>query len=241
MRYIWQHIKAIIEKYDGSLPLAHFLKNYFKQHPILGSRDRRILSAMAYSWYRCSKGISTLELEIGIETRLAVCMKLCGNEKMLPPAIEAADASEPQLDLGALFPIDLSLSAGIDKESWLRSMLAQPHLFIRVRRDMGKVTSLLNGKQIPFTFVNDNCLQLPNGAKIDEVLPPDTYAVQDASSQKTGAFFHPKKNELWYDCCSGAGGKSLLLRDIQPGVRLTVSDTRESIIHNLTQRFNETL
>ncbi len=237
MRYIWQHIKAIIEKYDGSLPLAHFLKNYFKQHPILGSRDRRILSAMAYSWYRCSKGISTLELEIGIETRLAVCMKLCGNEKMLPPAIEAADASEPQLDLGALFPIDLSLSAGIDKESWLRSMLAQPHLFIRVRRDMGKVTSLLNGKQIPFTFVNDNCLQLPNGAKIDEVLPPDTYAVQDASSQKTGAFFHPKKNELWYDCCSGAGGKSLLLRDIQPGVRLTVSDTRESIIHNLKQRF----
>ena len=237
MRYIWQHIKSIIESYDGSLPLAHYLKNHFKQYPKLGSRDRKMLSAMAYSWYRCKKGIGPLELGIGIETQVIACMKVCGNEKLLPP--DDAATPEIEFDINALLPFDVALSAGIEKNEWLQSMLVQPYLFLRIRKDMGKVTSLLNGAQIPYTFITDNCMRLPNGAKIDTILPEDTYAVQDASSQHTGTFFHPKKNELWYDCCAGAGGKSLLLKDIEPGVRLTVSDARESIIHNLKQRFKQ--
>ena len=246
MRYLWQHIKAIIETYDGSLPLAHFLKGYFKQYPILGSRDRKTLSAMAYSWYRCRKGIRSLELGIGANgfaqdhtfvAQVMACMKLCGHEKLLPPASAETEIQDTVFDPDALFPFDTSLSAGIGREEWLRSMLVQPYLFLRIRKDAGKITSLLNAKQIPFTFITDNCLRLPNGAKVDDILPEDTYAVQDASSQQTGTFFTAKKQELWYDCCAGAGGKSLLLRDLEPGVRLTVSDARESIIHNLKQRF----
>ena len=248
MRYIWQHIKAIIETYNGSVPLAHFLKNYFKQYPILGSRDRKTLSAMAYSWYRVKKGIGSWGLGIGpfdsaqddnLKAQMIACMKLCGNGKLLPPAIDGATIPEIMFDATALFPFDVALSAGINKDEWLQSMLVQPHLFLRIRKDMGKTTSLLNGAQIPYTFITDNCLRLPNGAKIDTILPEDTYAVQDASSQQTGTFFHPKKNEQWYDCCAGAGGKSLLLKDLEPGARLTVSDTRESIIHNLKQRFKQ--
>ena len=37
MRYIRQHIAVIIHLYKGDVPLTHFLKNYFKQHPKLGS------------------------------------------------------------------------------------------------------------------------------------------------------------------------------------------------------------
>ena len=142
-------------------------------------------------------------------------------------------------DINKLFPYDIALSDGIIKDEWLHSMLIQPDLFIRIRKDKGKIISLLNGQKIPFTFITENCLALPNGAKIDALLPEDCYVVQDASSQQTGAFFNPKKNELWYDCCAGAGGKSLLLKDMEPGVRLTASDSRESIIHNLQQRFRQ--
>jgi 16S rRNA (cytosine967-C5)-methyltransferase len=245
MRYIWQHIKIIIDLYDGSLPLAHFLKNYFKQHPILGSRDRNILNAMAYSWYRCGKGIRNSELGIGIETQVMICLRICKIElpSILPVSEHSAGSpdDETPFDLNKLFLFDIEFSEGINRAEWLDSMLIQPDLFIRITKDKGKIISLLNSKQIPFTFIPSapgiDCLALPNGAKIDQLLPPDTYAVQDASSQKTGEFFHPKKNELWYDCCSGAGGKSLLLKDLEPGVRLTVSDVRESIIRNLQERF----
>ena len=236
MRYIGQHIKAILEQYHGDIPLAHYLKNYFRQYPILGSRDRKILSAMAYCWYRCSKGMKYNEWFNELIDQWLIdpskflnfsIAEWCLNNKEIP------------FEIDALFPFDIALSAGINKGEWLQSMLVQPNLFIRIRKDKGKVISLLNGQQIPFTFITDTCLSLPNGAKIDAVLPPDCYVVQDASSQHTGQLFNPGKNELWYDCCSGAGGKSLLLKDLEPGVRLTVSDLRESIIHNLQSRFRQ--
>jgi 16S rRNA (cytosine967-C5)-methyltransferase len=237
MRYIWQHINTILESYTGDLPLAHYLKNYFKQNPKLGSRDRKILSAMAYSWYRCSKGI---EGKIVFEEKIITCLQLCKND--IPALIAKEGITIPgvtQFNEDQLFPYGIALSEGINKKEWQHSMLEQPKLFIRVRKDKGKVISLLNEKDIPFTFVSDTCLALPNGANIDTVLPQDCYVVQDASSQQTGAYFTPKKNELWLDCCSGAGGKSLLLKDKEPGVRLTVTDKRESIIHNLQQRFRQ--
>jgi 16S rRNA (cytosine967-C5)-methyltransferase len=227
MRYLRQHITTIFETYNGSVPLAHFLKNYFKQHPILGSRDRKMLSAMAYSWYRCSKGMLNDSLTMLLE------------EPSQWAAFTTAGLSAKDVDINMLFPYAILLSSGINKEEWLSSMLVQPDLFIRIRKDKGKIISLLNEKEIPFTFITDNCLALPNGAKIDALLPEDCYAVQDASSQHTGSYFAPERNELWYDCCSGAGGKSLLLKDMEPGVRLTISDTRESIIHNLQQRFRQ--
>lgn len=233
MRYIWQHINTIIDTYSGSMPLAHFLKNYFKQHPILGSRDRKIISAMMYSWYRCARGIGDKEWLNGL-----MAQWLNGKFANFQIAQWLSDNKDTvSFDIKGLFPFDIALSEGISKDEWLQSMLVQPDLFIRIRKDRANILMLLNKQQIPYTAITDTCLALPNGAKIDALLPPDSYVVQDASSQKTGAFFMPEKNELWYDCCAGAGGKSLLLKDQEPGVRLTVTDLRESIIHNLHQRF----
>ena len=235
MRYILQHIHTITENYKGDVPLSHFLKNYFRQYPILGSRDRKTLSAMAYSWYRCAKGIGN---DVAFHELMA---KWLTENKLLNTSLTEllTDNSSLPFDLDNLFPYDAELSEGITRQAWLTSMLVQPDLFIRIRKDKGKIISLLNNQQIPFTFITDDCLALPNGAKIDALLPEDTYVVQDASSQQTGTYFTPVKNEAWYDCCAGAGGKSLLLKDIEPGVRLTVSDRRESIIHNLLQRFKQ--
>ena len=237
MRYIWLHIKTIIETYDGSAPLSHFLKIYFKQHPILGSRDRKLLSTMAYCWYRCSKGTSG-----SLETRIKDCLLACNNElpkSLLSAEYPAIQDSKIQFDIDKIFPFINTLSSGIAKEDWLRSMLTQPDLFIRIIKDKGKIISLLNGHNIPFTFITDTCLSLPNGAKIDALLPPDAYVVQDASSQKTGDYFKPEKNESWYDCCAGAGGKSLLLKSLAPSVWITVSDLRENMLYNLKQRFSQ--
>ena len=133
MRYIGQHITTIIDQYRGDLPLAHFLKNYFRQFPILGSRDRKLLSAMAYSWYRCRKGFGNTDHTT--EELVTACMKMCGNEQLLPPTMTGAGTPVLPFDINALFPYDIALSQGIEKESWLTSMLVQPHLFIRIRKD----------------------------------------------------------------------------------------------------------
>ena len=235
MRYIWQHLKAIIDNYDGSLPLSHYLKSYCRQYPRLGSRDRRMLSDMAYSWYRASKGI-TAQADTDFEGKMKMCLKLCDNESVITklfddPATTAGFS--PHLS----FPFPVELSAGLSKDEWLNSLLVQPDLFIRIRKNRDVITGLLETHSIPYKFTSTHCLSLPNGAKIDAILPAADYVVQDASSQLTGDYFHPLKNQAWYDCCAGAGGKSLILRDKEPTISLTVTDIRERILHNLKERF----
>lgn len=235
MRYIWQHIQTIIESYNGSMPLTHFLKQYYKQYPKLGSRDRKILSEMAYSWYRCSKGI---EKDTSFENKIKNCLQLAGSgskhiQQFLPETKQDSTFIPENL-----FPYPVELSAGITHDSWLNSILQQPDVFLRVR-DRGAVISKLEENGIPFKYVDEYCISVPNGSAVDKILPPDSYAVQDASSQETTKFFHPKAGEFWWDCCSGAGGKSLALVDIQPKIHLTVSDKRESILHNLEKRFRQ--
>src|SRR5690606_20084738 len=82
-------------------------------------------------------------------------------------------------------------------------------------------------------------LALPNGTALDRVPGiAGMYEVQDFSSQQTGDYFEAAPGECWWDACAGAGGKSLMLLDRHPDVRLLVSDTRNSILRNLDVRFD---
>lgn len=251
MRYIWHHIQFILRDYQGAIPLVHFLKNYFRNHPKLGSRDRKILSEMAYCWFRCSKGLDhTLDFEEKIKT----CIFLCdGGLRFTKPFLPSYGQEGPILsseekiallaqqgikfDLENLLSSNPEFSEGMSRKNWLSSMLRQPALFIRIRNQRPVIEEILLRNDIPFQFLSADCLSLPNTTAVDKLLPEDSYVIQDASSRFTGNFFRPKANEHWWDCCSGAGGKSLLLRDMQPDIRLTVSDKRGSILQNLSGRF----
>ncbi len=234
MQYIWQHIRTIIGDYNGALPLSHFLKQYLARHPKLGSRDRKILSEMAYAWYRFSKGLPD---EMPFEEKLRACLSLSHTDnKHILRFLPGEDTPTPAFNTELIFPFDIALSEGITRDAWLASMEKKPELFIRLRQ-REKVIGLLHEHNIPYQTVSAQTLALPNGTALDKILPAEAYAIQDASSQKTGEYFHPENGEAWWDCCSGAGGKSLLLTDKNPRIKLTVSDRRESILHNLSQRF----
>lgn len=252
MRYIHQHIHNITDRYEGGVPLSIFLKNYFRKYPVLGSRDRKMLSEMAYTWYRVSKAFSN---KLSFDKKLEACLFLCETQVhqiiqflkpewqgkqdyFLPQKMALLEKEKITIDLYNLFPHDLDFSKGINKEEWLLSMLRQPDLFIRYRKNTKHLIRLLNEQNIHFRQVNGSCFAFPNGTKLEMLLPEKDYVVQDASSQQTGSWFFPKEHEQWWDCCSGAGGKSLLLKDLQPKIELTASDKRESILHNLKKRFS---
>ncbi len=245
MRYLWIHIKTILSTCNGSVPLAHYLKNYCKQHPKLGSRDRKMLSTILYSWYRCEKGIyyNTYDDHTNdyiLENKVKYCLILCD---ALTPQYDKLFADIPSLPFELNFELDKvtsntpTLSEGIMRAEWLGTMLCQPKLFIRVRKNKKQLEALLTTHNLPYETITDNCIALPNGAAIDALLPAEWYVVQDASSQATGIYFQPKQGEHWYDCCAGAGGKSLLLMDRGVKIHLTVSDRRASILSNLKERF----
>ena len=155
--------------------------------------------------------------------------------------------------ISEIFPWKDELSGGIDHENFCRSFLIQPDLFLRLRRGKENIIVIQKLKEagIDFKMIADTCLALPNASKIDEIIKLDEEAViQDQNSQKTGELIKSEilnripiaigtEISVW-DCCAGSGGKSIMAFDIDPKIKLTVSDTRESILANLRKRFAST-
>ncbi len=246
MSFFTQHIHQIITNYKGHPPLSLFLRSYFKSYPKLGSRDRKALSEAAYIYFRCRK---FFDPSVSDEKVIAFGYKLCKSEnvflaKMLDEHLK--DESLAETSFQGNYP--LNISAGITKEEWLQSMWQQPELFIRLRKNAEHSMEILKQNNIPFeVFKTDDSgtaksLRITNGKAIDTLLPEADYVVQDWSSQQSiyilQQFLKDSPAEVW-DVCSGAGGKSILLKDTLPKFDLTVSDIRENILHNLKMRFKQ--
>jgi 16S rRNA (cytosine967-C5)-methyltransferase len=62
------------------------------------------------------------------------------------------------------------------------------------------------------------------------------FEIQDLSSQVAGSMIPAKDGETWWDCCAGAGGKSLQLLDRIPGIKIFATDKRQSVLDNFKER-----
>lgn len=243
--------EKIIAGYNGSLPLHHFLKTFFKANPHMGSRDRRRIQQLVYQYFR----LGQWKKELPVKERILLAVFLCErgpdellaffrpdwNEQMEAPLEEKILGVGGAWDAGAAFPFISHLSAGIDAGAFTRSHLQQPHLFIRARPGKkAAILRLLETAGITPQQHGENTLALPNGTKTETIIPDKSwYEIQDLSSQETGLRFHPKAGEHWWDCCAASGGKSILLHDLQPNIHLFASDVRASILENLKKRFAE--
>lgn len=246
----------IIKAYDGGMPLAHYLKQYFAQHKKHGSKDRKYISHLCYCFYRLGHALR----ELPVEERLKAALYLCTDDiaewaillddnwlkqhsLLVRKRIAFIQTAYPQFKAEDIFPWTDELSEGIDKEAFVLSHLVQPDLFLRVRPGhKAMVAQKLKLEGISFTQPSENTFALPNATKIDTLIELNKEAVvQDYSSQRVAellSLITPGKQPLTvWDCCAASGGKSLLVYDTFKHIKLTVSDIRSSIINNLQQRF----
>lgn len=247
-------VERVLEEYQQqqSMPLARFLTGFYKRNRQMGGNDRRTASRLAYHYFRIGNAARQADLPV----RLAIAEFLCSADStvvqlILPtlyPAIgkpleEKLVLLENHTDfrLGDVFPFSADLSAGIDRMDFVKSLVVQPDLFIRLRPPyVEEVQMQLREEGIAYDRLDTFTLALPNGVSLDRIHGiAGKYVVQDYSSQRTGAIFGASEGERWWDACAGAGGKSLLLWDLQPNVDLLVSDVRPSILRNLGERFEE--
>ena len=240
----------IISDYQGSVPLHAWLKDFFRDHKQMGSRDRKTVSNLVYAFYRLGHAVRELKIEERILLGLFLVQEQPGellqyfrpdwNEhtpKPLNGKIEMVRASGIDFDAADIFPWKDELSDDVDHHAFCLSFLRQPDLFLRIRpghEEMvrGKLNALVHEFLPPFS------VRLPNGTKVEELFTPDKEVViQDYSSQRIAGFIPPART-CW-DACAASGGKSILVYDLLPWLELTVSDIRESILHNLRQRFRQ--
>lgn len=247
LQFLIHHIEQIIADYTGHPPLAIFLKQYFRQHARLGSRDRKAITEAVYTYYRCAAFAEDEEIK-PIEI-IAQGLDWCNSSNAFLRKILTDINKSGLLPHWPSIKQDIELSYELEREEWLQSMLRQPDLFLRIRKNKEAVIHKLTQAGIPFELhsmpaLGENCLVVANGTKIDQLLDEQDYVVQDRSSQASlqialqyvnKAIFQ-QKDALAWDVCSGAGGKTLLFKDIFPQVPLLATDVRESILHNLRMR-----
>jgi 16S rRNA (cytosine967-C5)-methyltransferase len=248
----------IIQLYDGSIPLQHLLKQHFTQHKKHGSKDRKYITHLCYSFYRLGKAFS----DINVEERLKLAIFLCNNKTgewnflfdeewlnnwsdVLNERISFVQTKFNSFSADAIFPFANEVSNTLDPDAFARSFFIQPDVFLRIRPDYdNEVINRLRQQNVSFNIVNENCIVLSPSVNVDAILDVDkAVVIQDHSSQHVKEFLAISKSEnqksaikVW-DCCAGSGGKSILAYDILNIIDLTVSDVRPSIIQNLIQRF----
>ena len=246
--------QRILDEYPAETPLSKFLPGFYRLNKQMGSTDRRVASRLVYNYFRLGRALPNLPAD----ERLFIAEFLCNTQLnsfiqhfkpewaacidfSLAEKLAMVKAVHPDFNLDDVFPWTKQLSAGIDQEDFLRSFFVQPDLFIRVYKGFEtQVKTAFAAAQIVFKDEGNGCFCLPNGTKLETVIPnPHWYEVQDFSSQQTAQYFKPNKWDYWWDACAASGGKSLLLHDLEPTVKLVVSDIRESILSNLDERFQQ--
>ena len=238
-----------LENYKHEVPLSKYLKEFYKQHKQMGSRDRKMLSHMMYAYFRLGGACKNRSYE----ERLCIALLLCHTEqdrcltlfkpewdeeakKPLNDRILFIKNNYPDFNTTDIFPLLNLVSDYIDQQGFLLSHLIQPDLFLRaVKGKEVELKNFLESQQLNYV-AEGNCYRLANATKLSEV-EDYFFEIQDKSSQATQMYMQPKHNEYWWDCCAASGGKSLLLKELEPDAYLMCSDNRESILSNLDERF----
>jgi 16S rRNA (cytosine967-C5)-methyltransferase len=246
--------QRILGSYPAETPLSKFLPGFYRQNKQMGSTDRKVASRLIYNYFRLGKAL----FNTPTEERLLVAEFLCNSQTNsflqhfkpewalcvgfdIDEKLKLIKTSYPDFKLTDVFPWSGGLSDGIDKEAFLKSFFIQPDLFIRVRKEFDVlVKGTLAKADVTFKDEGNGCLSLPNGTRLETLFAQQHwFEVQDLSSQQTAQYFKPNRWEAWWDACAASGGKSLLLNELQPDLKLVVSDIRESILSNLDERFRE--
>jgi 16S rRNA (cytosine967-C5)-methyltransferase len=248
-------VKKIVDSYDGTIPLASWLKQFFKADKKFGSRDRREISHACYCYYRLGNAFKDDSIEERTIKALFLCsisgnkileeLKSEWNEKVSLSVGEKTKLLSSENEIENIFPLPENVSKEVELQLFNQSFLIQPNLYLRIRPGKKEcVLQQLENKGIEFVLLNTDCIQLSNQLKIDEVLKVDQdVVIQDMNSQKTIEPLENSKRQtpndklFAWDCCAASGGKSILFHDHFPTSQLTVSDVRETILINLQKRF----
>lgn len=244
----------VLDKYDGSLPFNTFIKAFFSKEKKYGSKDRRQIAALCYTYFRSGNLLRKEDKAEKIIT--AVFLSEQNHSDFLAElrpewnvhvGLTLQDKlSFLQKNEVEMFPFLNELSPELEKDLFQQSLFIQPSLFLRTRP--GKhdiVQQKLLAAGIPFLVEEGNCISLLNGTKVEGVLKiNEEVVIQDRNSQKVLDYisngFNTKDLPVTaWDCCAGSGGKSILLYDrLQGKVRLTVADIREGILSKLHTRLH---
>ena len=147
-----KRVAGLISNYKSETPFAIYLKDHFRLNPQMGARDRRETKEWCYNLLRIGKNLE----DISPEKRLAAANFLCSSDLYpsleyllknhspfepdfikltLKQKISKIKMAYPTFEVDNIFPLHNLLSPQVEKKDWVLSMLKQPLVFLRVKKD----------------------------------------------------------------------------------------------------------
>lgn len=211
----------LIQNFKGDQPFSSYFAAQCKLHRNWGSRDRKIYRQACYSYFRLGYAASGTSVESTLQ--------LAGQD---------IDIILDQIPLTDIFPHTQYLSPLIDNNAWIRQLLFQHPVYIAPRESrLNTIVSYLEQQQIAYEQIGKS-IKVKSDTDCKAIIENGMGWIMDISSQKAADHLTiPEHSQVW-DCCSGAGGKSLFLSDkFKNKIALTCSDKRFTILQNLKERF----
>ncbi len=259
-------VRSVAEAVAAGHPADATLARFFREHREFGSRDRRFLGELVFSFFRWkgwtagAEPVAALVVShlldattlhpvteaLARKTSIAPAdLVPAGDRPLEEKAAPAARWLHRALAPAALVPDWLpgSLPPGPDlPDRCLRAFQKRPPTWLRIARESeARVLDALAAAGIGAQRHRDvsSAVAITGSANL-RALDPDIrsrFEVQDLASQCVGILCDPKPGDAWWDACAGSGGKALHLADLM-GNRGTVvaSDIRENALQELEKR-----
>jgi len=157
-----QTVAQLLLHYTPKEPLHLYLKKYFAAHKKHGSKDRKYITTLLYSYFRLGKNIQALQKERSLSDLLDISCFITENiviagfmehalreltaDKWLQSDDVPSDAVQrfhlisqayPALQQALLFPFKVPLSEGLQRAAVEQRQLFQPDVFLRIREKTG--------------------------------------------------------------------------------------------------------
>jgi 16S rRNA (cytosine967-C5)-methyltransferase len=227
----YQNCATLLFEYDGGTPFHLYLKSCFKENKNWGSSDRKRYRSACYYFWRNAFGVSRQSPEIILHWL----------QIHFTPEMENLESNSNYNPYQSLEP---HLSQNITTDILTPWFIKEPLVWL----SNGNIT--LKGLQgqlikagITIEQTHGNAIAVSGQVNLNPWVDNGNAYIQDISSQTAmdwttqpmAAYCHAN-SDVW-DCCSGAGGKSISLLKQYPTTKLTCSDVRSNILENLKQRF----
>ena len=257
-------IQAQNELVEHGTPADKFLAEFYRNNHKYGSRDRRAISGCVFAYFRwrgCLEKIFDLSQDgitgPALSTALAADDPTCPVfpfwSNVAPDAlvaikdpferILAVTNADVDLDYYDLVPDWMPEEVPeASRQAWLHGLASRPSVWLRAQNissaDLIRKLAAQGIHAERGSEVLVNAVRVKGTVHLDQLTGlAGLCEVQDYSSQCIAWPAEPAPKEHWWDCCCGAGGKTLqLAAEGGRKVQIFASDIRQDVLEQLKKR-----
>ncbi len=221
--------EKILAKATPTIPADLLLRQTLARRKQLSRADSAWISRAVFSYFRWLQWLDTSQpLGRQMDQALGLADDFAMNPSSLP--VDQLRRAVP----------DWTAEVMEVPEAWLRTLQAEPVLWIRSRTGMeSDVAAGLAPCERPLGGAWGQTLRYDGQEDLfrNELFQSGAFEIQDIASQAVGLVCAPQPGETWWDACAGEGGKTLHLSDLMGGKGLVwSSDRAEWRLSRLKQR-----